>query len=217
MTKAAFALPLITAALGLSASAAPAAAQQAEPAYTSEQCRAAVGILAETEGRDEDAAAIALSEACEAHRRAYAFDVSDDMERMQARLREAGIDYESGLTDRILDCERRTEMVMLETVPEGEPAPDREEVLGSCTANAQMALYAAAIVQLNEAERSRAATAQREYEAAMAAREAEITQKAREHQRAVEAAAMAHEREMADWRRRVELCESGEMEYCQPE
>ncbi|TIX50267.1 hypothetical protein [Alteraurantiacibacter aquimixticola] len=55
---------------------------------------------------------------------------------------------------------------------------------------------------------------QRGYEAAEAAREAEIAQKAHEYQQAVKAAAMAHEREMEDWRRRVALCESGEMECC---
>lgn len=220
----ALAIPMIIAVLGVSASVIPAAAQQAEPLpdqpYSREQCRAAVTALAQTDGRDTQAAAIVLSEDCEAYRRAFAFDVSDDMERMKTLLKEKGIDYESALTERTLQCERRTHEVMLQPVPPGEAAPNREEILEACITNAQMALYAGAIVELNDAESRRYQAEQREYEAAVAARDLriqELEQMERDRQQMIEETRLAHERAMEDWRRRVALCERGQIRYCQPQ
>ncbi|GAA0277314.1 hypothetical protein GCM10009127_17620 [Alteraurantiacibacter aestuarii] len=217
--KAALAFPVITASFALAIGASPAAAQQAGP-YTHEQCRAATAVLAETDGRDSDAADIVMSEDCEAYRRAFAFDVSQDMERMKALLKDKGIDYESALTERILECERRTHAVMLQPVAPGEPARNRDEILEACAANAQMSLYAAAIVELNAVERRRHEIEQRDYETAVEARDLrirELEQMERDRQRAIEDARIAHENAMADWRRRVALCESGQIEYCQPQ
>lgn len=219
-------------------------------------CRAASLRLAETDGRDEEASAIALSEECTQLREANAFDVRGRMAEISALLREEGIDFDSRISQRMAACQGQVDARLaavqeaeeqeqapvrpqmaenrngaawvpsLERAPitsadpEEETPPDpvflekRAEMIAVCEANAEVALYAEGITTLNQSRAERAEIEQAEYKAQLERIAEEAAEAQAIYKRKVEADRAAHEAAMADWRRRVALCEKGKREYC---
>ena len=177
-------------------------------------CQAAVDRLAETRGDDEGALAIYLSKRCTANRDAFAFDVRDGMDDMAQMLTNEGVDLNRLLRPRLAACENIVNAEMRQTVPQGTPRPVRSELSERCRQNARTAAYAEGVNELQELRQQRFAQETREYENQLSQNAADqaSAEKAYEQQLADDRA--AYEAQMADWRRRVALCERGNVEYC---
>ncbi|GAA4643598.1 hypothetical protein GCM10023115_15580 [Pontixanthobacter gangjinensis] len=186
--------------------------------FEKRQCADAVKALAATDGKDADAFAVYESETCTQIREANKFDVRDEMAEMIAMMREEGIDYAAQLSLKVAECDRSVDSAMLEPVPEGKVRSSRTELMELCTANAEVALYAEGIEAMNKARDERHAAKVAEIEEQNRRNEREIAEitafNEAEYQRKVAEDKAAFEAEMAEWRRKVALCESGKHEYC---
>lgn len=175
--------------------------------FTEAECKAADQALAKTDGRDRRAGAIMESQDCSRFRKARAFDVTDDMARMMRLLEAEGIDFNSRLVDRIEECEVQADQEVASSSAERMATNDRQQLVDTCSANAQMVLYSEGILELNAARVQKG-------KADKAAFDAEVARAKKEHESAVAASEAAHRAAMAKWRREVQLCEGGQLQYC---
>ena len=178
--------------------------------FTNAQCAAATQTLALTDGKDQDAAAISLSDSCEEGRRSKAFDVRNDLSQTMALLKKEGVIFDRKLSEKLAACKSTVDAKMMLPTKSGDSPPLRSELMSTCTMNAQMALYAEGIMELNSAREA-------DYAAKKNAHEAELAQLAareKARQEKISADKAAYDASMAEWRRRVDLCQSGKREYC---
>lgn len=183
------------------------------------RCRNAVTRLANTRGRDTEAEAIAFSPECEALRRSRAFDVSDDMAEVVALLRSEGIDFNRFLGPRLSECSKSSEAQA--SASRANPGDNRPVTSGEfyerCAANARVAAYSEGIVELQRVRQARFEQESRETQREAERREREHNAALAERERQIARDRRAYEAEMAEWRRRVALCEGGQVEYCASE
>ena len=187
---------------------------QSTSTVSQERCQRAVTRLAETDGRDTDAAAIALSKPCEAIRQANSFDVRDGMAEMARLLRTEGVDFEAGLRARLDACEKTAEEQFFALDANDRTTARQREFYDRCAQNSRVAAYSEGIVQLQELRQARFAAQSQAVAAEEERLDREYAQAVADHQRQVEAEERAHQARMAEWRRRVALCESGQHEFC---
>jgi hypothetical protein len=171
--------------------------------------------LSETRGRDEEAGEIAMSKPCVALRNASAFDVRGGMDEMTRTLRDEGVDIESFLRPRLAECPRSVDAQMREPVPENRPRPIRSELRERCEENARVAAYSDGVNELYRLRQERFANENAAFEGELRRIDRETNEAQKAYEQQVEQDRADYEARMADWRRRVALCESGQTEYCQ--
>ncbi len=187
------------------------------PEQIDQRCQQAVTRLAETRGRDREAEAIALSSECENLRRSRMFDVRDDMAEISQMLRDEGVDFERFLGPKLAECRKSSQAQALETDPGERGFVSSSEFYERCEANARVSAYSEGIVELQRVRRERFIIESQEVAAEAQRREQEHADALAAHQAAIDQNRRNHEANMADWRRRVELCESGNTAYCASE
>ncbi|TXC74092.1 hypothetical protein FSZ31_05080 [Sphingorhabdus soli] len=218
-------IAIIAAAGGMTAQSQPSRhqpeAQAAE--YSAKQCEQAKNWLVETEGRGGDTAdnqkqyGIWSSPACVAHRRPRQLDVTPQMRKTIAMLKENGIDIEARMPAKVAECRAKAPGALL-ALPASERATMTvDEVAATCVLNARTDLYAEALNELNADRQSQYARKEAEYERLKQERDDKLAENARiEKEQAEKLAAYKadYERKMEEWRTAVALCKKGKREYC---
>ena len=131
---------------------------------------------------------------------------------MLQMLRDEGIDIDARMSRAGANCR---EQFASGALPAG--AASREEAIRGCTVARQQVVYAEAINEMNANRQSGYDQAKARHDAQVAEAERRRQQHERELQereRRIAAQRAAREREMAEWRRAVELCRQGKREYC---
>lgn len=206
-----------------SRSQAPAAVEPIEPEpilpvgeYSATQCRDALKTLTrqsdDKAGSDEEMALIQVttSQDCRALRAQRARQMSADpgIAAMMQTLRDGGIDVEARMPAQVERCRAKVDGEIAAGATE-----ERQRMVDGCIAVARQMVYSAAINELNENANAAYEREMEAHRAELARLEAERQEKARKE--AAEKA--AYEKEMAEWRRKVKLCNEGKREYCHNE
>lgn len=199
-------------------------ASQAETGtYSADQCELAKTWLVKTQGRSPDQTeserqyAIWSSPACVAYRKPRELNVTPDMRKTVALLRENGIDIEARMPAKVADCRAKAPADLL-AIPVSERATITvEEVAATCVLNARTELYAEALNELNANRQQKFAKDTAEYERLKQERVAKLAENERiKKDQADKLAAYQadYERQMEEWRTAVALCKKGRREYC---
>ncbi len=218
-------IAIIAAAGGMTAQSQPSRHQsESQPAgYSADQCEQAKNWLVETEGHGGNTAenekqyAIWSSPACVAYRRPHQLNVTPQMRKTIALLKQNGIDIEARMPAKVAECRDKAPAALLAL-----PAKDRatmtvDEVAATCVLNARTDLYAEALNELNADRQSQYAKKEAEYERLKQERDEKLAENARiEQANADKLAAFEAEkaRKMEEWRTAVALCKKGKREYC---
>ncbi len=218
-------IAIIAAAAGITAQSEPMrhqpAAQQDGP--SAKQCEQAKKWLVESEGRAGDTAenqkqyAIWSSPACVAYRRPHQFDVTPQMRKTIAMLKENGIDIEARMPAKAAECQAKAPGALLALPASERSTMTVEEVAATCVLNARTDLYAEALNELNARRQTQFDKKKAEYERLKREREQVLAENTRIKQaNADKLAAYEAEkaRKMEEWRTAVALCKKGKREYC---
>ncbi|MDC0886306.1 hypothetical protein OAS19_00735 [Altererythrobacter sp.] len=179
--------------------------------FTAAECKAANFTLADN-WQDRTAGAIATSPSCDAQRRSNAFNVNSGMSTMDKMLLAEGFSYRSKLPERVGQCGASADRALANYSGTAKIRPTRAGLIETCAANAEVTLYSEAILAMNQARQDR-------YKAAVAKRDAEIAaleQSERDRQAKIKREKAAYDKSMAEWRRKVRLCNAGQAEHCMP-
>ncbi len=218
-------IAIIAAVGGMTAQSQPSHHQsERQPAgYSASQCEQAKNWLVETEGRSVDRAenekqyAIWSSPDCVAFRRPRQLDVTPQMRKTIAMLKQNGIDIEARMPAKVAECRDKAPAALL-ALPASERATMTvEEVAATCVLNARTDLYAEALNELNADRQSQFARKEAEYKRLKQERDKILAENARiEQANADKLAAYEAEkaRKMEEWRTAVALCKKGKREYC---
>ncbi len=188
--------------------------------YSADQCELAKTWLVKTQGRSPDQTeserqyAIWSSPACVAYRKPRELNVTPEMRKTMALLKENGIDIEARMPAKIAECRAKAPAALL-AIPLSERATMTvEEVAATCVLNARTDLYAEALNELNANRKREFAEDTAEYERLKQERAAEIERIKKDQADKLAAYQADNERQMEEWRTAVALCKKGKREYC---
>lgn len=184
--------------------------------FSAAKCRSSLSELtslpqaARGSDREKIAMHIVSSDECRSLRAQRARQLSADpgIATMMQTLKEGGIDVEARMPAQVERCRERVDRRIASGV-----SGNRQQMIEGCVAVARQMVYSSAINELNDRVNARYEQEMIEHRAELARLEAERQEKKRKE--AAEKA--AYEKSMAEWRRKVRLCEEGKREYCHHE